>query len=63
VSFTRGFLPRPVLRVMHPMYNIPGSVKRLATPKPVSQIYYAVHPVGTLTTHLGRRIRRSLMKR
>lgn len=48
---------------MHPMYNIPGSVKRLATPKPVSQIYYAVHPVGTLTTHLGRRIRRSLMKR
>ena len=62
MSFLRGFLPRPVRRAMHPVRSTAGSMKRRATPKPVRKVQYARHPVGTATTALGRRVRRSLFK-
>ena len=63
MSFARGFLPRPVRRAMHPVHSTLGSVKRRATPRPLRKIYYAEHPVGTMTTHLGRATRRAIMGR
>lgn len=60
MSFKRGFLPRGVRRAMHPVRSTAGSIKRRATPKPIRTVQYARHPVGTGTTWLGRKARRSL---
>ena len=62
MSFLRGFLPRPVRRVIHPVRSTAGSIKRRATPKPVRKVQYARHPIGTATTHVGRSVRRSFYK-
>lgn len=62
MSFLRGFLPRPARRALHPVRSTAGSIKRRATPKPVRRAQYARHPVGTATTALGRKARRSLFK-
>jgi hypothetical protein len=47
---------------MHRVRSTAGSLKWRATPRPVRKVSYARHPVGTATTHLGRKIRRSLFK-
>ncbi len=62
MSFLRGFLPRPVRRVIHPVRSATGSMKRRITPKPIRKVLYARHPVGTATTMIGRRARRSLRR-
>lgn len=62
MSFRRGFLPRPVRRAMHPVRSTAYSYKRRLTPKPVRVVQYARHPRGTLTTAVGRWVRRGLTK-
>lgn len=62
MSFLRGFLPRPVRRAIHPVRSTMGSVKRRATPRTVRKVQYFRHPVGTATTAMGRKVRRSLFK-
>ena len=47
---------------MHPVRSTMGSVKRRATPKPIRKAQYARHPVGTATTHAGRKVRKALGK-
>lgn len=62
MSFLRGFLPRPVRRAVHPVHSTAGSMKRRATPRPLRKVQQARHPVGTATTALGRKVRRSLFR-
>jgi|GEM_PF-4620320 len=62
MSLLRGFLPRSVRRAIHPIRSTAGSIKRRATPKPIRNVQYARHPVGTATTAIGRKLRRSLFK-
>jgi hypothetical protein len=45
---------------MHPVRSTSGSFKRKITPKPIRKIEYAMHPRGTATTWLGRKVRESL---
>jgi hypothetical protein len=44
---------------MHPVRSTVGSLIRKATPKPIRKVQYARHPIGTATTHVGRKVRRS----
>jgi hypothetical protein len=37
-------------------------MKRQVTPRAVRKVEYARHPVGTMTTHAGRALRKSLFK-
>ncbi len=62
MSFRRGLLPRNVRRAIHPIRSTAYSYKRRFTPRPVRLYEYARHPRGTLTTALGRAVRRSLTK-
>jgi hypothetical protein len=48
---------------MHPVRSTAYSLKRRATPRPVRKVFYARHPIGTASTHVGRSVRRSLFRR
>lgn len=62
MSFRRGLLPRDVRRAVHPVRSTLWSQKRRLTPRPVRLYEYAKHPRGTLTTALGRAVRRGLRR-
>lgn len=62
MSFRRGFLPKSVRRAMHPVRSTAGSIRWRATPKPIRHVHYACHPVGSATTSIGRKLRRSIFR-